>query len=107
MRWCAALAVILVALMVLTVKVGRRGPRHTPVAAPQIAEVVEPAAASDAPAPLAPASFERHDAPGIAHVHGRLLFPSGSEPPDEVEVVAESGTRAFDAEVEDGRFQLH
>ena len=108
MRWCAALAVVLVALVVLTVKVGRRSPRHTPAAKPEIAEAVEPAATPDGRAPPAPASFERHEASGIAHVHGRVLFPPGSQPPDEVEVVAECGTRTFDAAVEeDGRFQLH
>src|SRR5262245_20646087 len=110
MRWCVSLSLLVVALVALTVKVGRRGPRHAPAPTPEIADVVEQTASAAAPAPPAPASFERQEASGIAHVRGRVLFPSGSElaSPDEVGVVAESGTRTFDAEVlEDGRFQLH
>src|SRR6185295_15114300 len=93
--------------VVLTLKGGGPGPPHTPAPETQIPPGVEPAAAPVGRAPPAPASFERHEASGIAHVHGRVLFPPGSQPPDEVEVVAECGTRTFDAAVEeDGRFQL-
>jgi hypothetical protein len=108
MRWCIALSFVVVALVALTVKAGRRAPRKTAAATPEIADLVEPTQ-SDAPPPqLAAATAEPQEASGIAHVRGRIVFPAGSEPPDDVEVVAESGTRTFDAEVsDDGRFQIH
>jgi hypothetical protein len=105
MRLCAALALVLVALVVLTVKVARRHPRHAP--APAATEV----AALEAPVPTparAPARIAHGESGGIALLRGRLLFPAGVERMSSLEVVAESGARRFHALIPDNdRFEIH
>ena len=94
MRWCAALAIVLVALMVVTVKIWRHPrKRLSPPAPPDIAE---PAAPPSAPAPSSPVREARA---GIAHLRGRVLFPGGGQPAHDVEVVAEDGARTIAAQI--------
>jgi len=102
MRWCAALSVVLVALLVVTVKICRHPRKRVPAAPPP--DIAESAAPPVLPAPaVAPRA-----AAGIAHLHGRVLFPDGREPTDDVEVVAEDGTRSIAAQVtKNDRFQIH
>ena len=65
------------------------------MAPPAPPDIAEPAAR---PAPVAP-SPARHARAGIAHLRGRLLFPDGRQPTDDVEVVAEDGARTIAAQV--------
>jgi hypothetical protein len=105
MRWCVALALVLVALVVMTVKTWRRAPRGPAAAPPALADT-DPPATMPPPAPAPPAA--RHDSSGIAHVRGRVFFPAGEEATNDLEVLAENGARALTAQIlEGGRFQIH
>src|SRR5689334_21776870 len=103
MRLCAALALVLVALVVVTVRAAQRPRAGAPVAVD--AEVAEPPPPADptprafAPPPTRPI-VERREAGGIGHLRGRLLFP-----PDvwanSVNVEAEDFARIIRARVDD------
>jgi hypothetical protein len=85
MRLCAALALVLVALVVLTVKAARRHPRHAPVEA-DAAEVAPPQAAQRPLVPRPPARAVA--APVVpARIVGRLRLPDDVGPA-RVKVVA-------------------
>jgi hypothetical protein len=105
MRWCAALAIVLVALVAVTVKHLRPPPKRPPPSDVEIAaidphETAAPRATSAAPI--------RRESDGIAHLRGRVLFPAGAEPTDEIEVVAEDQTRRVTARIsDDRRFDIH
>jgi hypothetical protein len=104
MRWCAALALVLVALVVMTVKTIRR-PHERP--APVEREAVEIAP----PAPPTP-SPERRASSGIAHLRGWVVPPAGrrggDELDDDLKVTADDGRRTFDARTtKGGGFAFH
>jgi hypothetical protein len=119
MRLFAALAIVLVALLVATVRHATSKRRHdaTPTAAPPTPDVADEVA-DDAPAPrLAPRpSYAAHasddDIPptGVAHLHGRLLPPLGRNPESlaGTTVIADDGVRSFNVQAsEAGRFSFH
>src|SRR5262245_7289907 len=106
MRLCAALALVLVALVVLTVKAGRRPARGAAPASRDDAELAP--APARAGAPSAPAQPAGHEPGGIAHLRGHVLFPAGVKPNDHLDVTAEDPSRTFAALVgDDGRFEVH
>ncbi len=112
MRWCAALALVLVALVVVTIRGLRRPHKRPAPRQPDVAEVAPPAtnaprAPSYSPSPtLAPTAHG--DSAGIARLRGRVLFPAGLEQTDDLEVLAEDPARRVLAQVlADGRFDIH
>jgi hypothetical protein len=111
MRLCAALALVLVALVVLTVKAAQRPTRPAPavvdidVEAPEIAAPRAPAPLAR-PAPRAPAPADHRETRGTAHLRGRLLFPT-DERAETLEVVAENFSRRVRARIDDDQFELH
>jgi len=106
MRLCAALAVVLVALVVVTVKANQRHPRR---AAASIEPVLAEPLPETAPAPARSSpSLPRYESGGIAHLRGHLLFPAGEERSNDLVVVAEGTTRQFRAHAPDGvRYEIH
>jgi hypothetical protein len=104
MRWCVALAAVLVALVVVAVRGLRRPAKHRPDA--NAVELVPAAQAEDPGASwAAPAARE---APGPAHLRGRVLYPAGAEASDDLEVIAEDATRRVTARIGDnGQFDIH
>jgi len=113
MRWCVALSIVVVVLVALTVKAGRRRPpSKAPAASPEVSEIEvrQPSAPPRAPEPDLPPTFrEPGESSGIAHLRGRVLFPAGvNEKDGYFEVAAEGDDRTFAAQVmEGGRFQVH
>jgi len=106
MRWCAALAVVLVALVVVTVRGLRRPAKHRPPADAESVALAAPVEADD-PAATAAAPRER-EAAGPGHLRGRVLYPAGVEPSDDLEVVAEDLSRRVTARItEQGQFDIH
>ena len=110
MRWCAVLALVLVALVVVTIRGLRRPHKRPPPPEPDVAEVAPPATtAPPAPSPspaLAPTAHG--DSTGIARLRGRVLFPAGVERNSDLAVVAEDPARRVFAQVlADGRFDIH
>ena len=105
MRLFAALAVVLVALVVVTVRGLRRPPRRPPPTDVEIAAIDPPETAArgaTSPAPI------RRESDGIAHLRGRVLFPAGVEAAEDLEVAAEGPTRRVIAQItEDRRFDIH
>jgi hypothetical protein len=109
MRWCVALAVVLVALVAATVKVSRRTPRPVVAPKPEITAAVAPAPSFvPRPPPTPEPPPARHETGGIAHLRGRVLAPPGTDTTQSLKVVAEEGDRTIIAETLDGgRFQFH
>jgi hypothetical protein len=117
MRLFAALAMVLVALMVATVRqaISKRG-RSAAVAEPEAPPPgVEDGASPPARAPqlpyVAPAAGEASARGGVAHLHGRVL-PAPGRGDDALggttTVSADDGVRSFDVEASsDGLFSLH
>jgi hypothetical protein len=116
MRWIVALALVLVVLVSLTIKVGTHRAKRLPPAEPPEADLepvvprrtVPPERFSLGPAP----SRERS---GVAHLKGRVLPPEArgddegeTEDLSGLKVIADDGTRTFDARVSaEGRFAFH
>ena len=108
MRWCVALALVLAALVVLTVKATRRTSNKAPVVAPEIAEIAGPRPLVPSRALNAPPARQESPNNGVAFLHGRILFPAGADTRRDVTVVAEGAERTLDAKVmEGGHFQIH
>src|SRR5262245_39897492 len=109
MRWCAALAVVLVALVVLTVKGLRRPHKRAATVAPDLAELAGPSAI--APGRASPPPPSRRESGGIAHLRGRALPPAGVDGADRLpvlKVTADDGRRSFAAGImTGGRFWFH
>jgi hypothetical protein len=106
MRLCAALALVLIALVVLTVKTGRRPPRRAAPVGRDDAQLAPARVRASVPSPSSPPAAR--ELRGIAHLRGRVLFPPGVTPTPHVKVVADDSSRAFDALVhDDGRFEFH
>jgi hypothetical protein len=105
MRLCAALAVVLVALLVVTVRGLRRPPKRPPTTEVDIAAIDPPETAAPRPTSAAPI---RRESEGAAHLRGRVLFPAGVEVTEDLEVAAEDATRRVIARItDDGRFDIH
>lgn len=126
MRWCAALAIVLCALLVVAARVGRvaggshrlRRPAATPVEDSR-AEV--PAPATPPPPPSRPETPPRpisraplagqRERRSVAHVHGRVLLSSGGgdiDDLDDLQVDADDGLRLVHARLSaGGRFSFH
>ncbi len=127
MRWCVALSLVLVALIVATVKITSHKPRrvaHAPIEDREAALDDRPAHAETSPGPLRPFQTESaprptwHAAPvshpvraPVVHLHGRVLPPVGTDAEevfDDLEVIADDGTRAVTARLSSGgRFSFH
>ena len=105
MRLCAALAVVLVALVVVTVRGLRRPPKRPPPTDVEIAAIDPPETAAPRATSAAPI---RRESEGVAHLRGRVLFPAGVEATEDLEVAAEDPTRRVIARItDDGRFDIH
>ncbi|HMC95453.1 MAG TPA: hypothetical protein VKO16_11855 [Polyangia bacterium] len=127
MRWCVALSLVLVALIVTTVRITFRKPQHVAHAPvdDREAELDDQPAHAESPAgPLRPYQTESaprptwHPAPvghraraPVVHLHGRVLPPSGGDADDVfdgLEVIADDGTRTVTARLSSGgRFSFH
>jgi hypothetical protein len=125
MRWCAALAIVLGALLVVTAKVGRvLGGSHRlrPPAIPvEDSRAEEPAPVTPPPptyrpqAPPRPISRAplagRRERTSVAHLHGRVLLSSGGgdiDDLDDLQVDADDGLRLIHARLSaGGRFSFH
>ena len=114
MRWCAALGVLLVALVALTVRVSTR--RTQAVVMSSADDVEEPAlrpptrpAAQPFVAPARSANLPTLAHSAAAHIFGRVLPLTDEEDSFEgLSVTADDGARAFEARVfSDGRFGFH
>ncbi len=104
MRLCAALALVLVALVVVTVRVTRRRPARaaTPIATARAAPERRASAPRESAAPAA------REAAGSASLRGRVLLPPGGETITDLEVVADDGARRFVALIRDhDRYEIH
>jgi hypothetical protein len=124
MRWCAALAVVLVVLVVLTIKSATRRSKQVAITDEgPIADVETPHAAP--PASWTPsmrpattrAGEERRDRIGVARIKGRVLVPArepgeetdeGTDTTGSVSVTADDGSRTFSARMlPGGRYSFH
>jgi hypothetical protein len=112
MRLCAALALVLVALVVLTVGAAQRPAKRAPAAADVDVDVADPPPTL-APTPRAFAApragprVEPREAGGIGHLRGRLFFPDDLRTSN-LDVVAEDFTRRVTALLDDDdRFEVH
>jgi len=100
MRLCAALALVLVALVVATVKTTQRHPQRSAISIEREPDETAKTVSSPPPTRAAPAA-PAESAGGIAHLRGRLLLPPGAERSEELVVVAEGTAREFRAEIHD------
>src|SRR5262245_8091175 len=101
MRLCAAIALVPVALVVVTVQASQRQPTRAS-AAPSLGPApAEPLRGPASPPMRAPPSPAPSESGGIAHLRGRLLMPAGVEPTDGLVVVAEGVARQFRAHIPD------
>src|SRR5436190_16983564 len=107
MRLCAALALVLVALVVVTVKATQRHPRPSSTSI-EPAPAASPRAAARAPERAAAARAAPVEPGGMAHLRGRLLLPAGVDPTSALDVMAEGSVRRFRALIpDDTRYEIH
>lgn len=127
MRWCVALSLILVALIVTTVGITFHNPRrvaHAPLDDREAELGDQPARAATPATPLRPYQAESaprpiwHAAPvahraraPVVHLQGRVMLPPGTDAEDVLdglEVIADDGTRTVTARLgPGGRFSFH
>jgi hypothetical protein len=127
MRWCAALAIVLCALLVVTAKVGLVAGNSHKLRHPAIpvedsrAEEPAPATPPPPPPPNRPAAPPRpisraplagqRERRSVAHLHGRVLLSSGGgdiDDLDDLQVDADDGLRLVHARLSaGGRFSFH